>query len=107
MATPVQITALRFGPVGTDGTSFSVPVNEVEVLTPVSTVEQAIIRFPMPNDVDVEVQSAMGFDIPVSNTPTLKGGGAIASDCIEGRTPPSEGEHEVRSYGNRLYGNRL
>ncbi len=67
----VQVTALQFGPLGTDGTSFSVLVREVEVLTPVSTVERAIIRFPMPKDVDVEVQSAMGFDIPISNTPIL------------------------------------
>lgn len=37
-----------------------------------SITEQAIIRFRMPEDVDMEVQSAMGFDVPVSNTPALK-----------------------------------
>lgn len=72
MAKSIEILALRFGPVGTDGTRFSVPINWVDTVTPVGITEQAIIRFRMPEDVDMEVQSAMGFDVPVSNTPTLK-----------------------------------
>jgi len=72
MASPLEIVSLRFGPVGTDGTRFSVPINRVETVTPVGITEQAIIRFRMPEDVDIEVQSAMGFHVPVSNTPTLK-----------------------------------
>ena len=72
MATPIQVIALRFGPVGTNGTSFSVPIDWVETVAPVGITEQAIIRFRMPEDVDMEVQSAMGFDVPVSNTPALR-----------------------------------
>lgn len=71
MAIPVQIIALQFGPLGTDGTHFSVPVHRVETVTEVSTTEEAIIRFLMPDDVDVEVQSALGFNIPVSTTPAF------------------------------------
>lgn len=72
MASPLEVNALSFGPVGTDGTRFSVPINRVETVTPVSVTEQAIIRFRMPEDVDIVVQSAMGFHVPVSSTPSLK-----------------------------------
>ena len=48
------------------------PVHTVETVTPVGITEQAIIRFHMPEDVGVEVRSAMGFGVSVSNTPTLK-----------------------------------
>ena len=72
MASPLEVVALSFGPVGTDGTRFAVPVQLVETVTPVGINEEAIIRFRMPEDIDVEVQSAMGLDIAVSSTIELK-----------------------------------
>ena len=71
MANPINIVSLRFGPVGTNGTRFVMPVHLVEIITPVSMFEEAIIRFCMPDDVDAEVLSAMSFNVPVSNTPAL------------------------------------
>lgn len=72
MAISIQVVALQFGPLGSDGTRFTVPVHSVDTVTSQDTVEQATIRFRMPDDVDVEVQSAMGFIIPISNTPAMK-----------------------------------